>query len=363
MYAEVPVAISPDDRLVAVGSGDPDKGKDVVRLMDAGDGHEVKVLGVGAGSKLNASANGALAFSADGAMLAVAAWGRPIELWEVSTGQRRVKVEGDGDAGTCVAFSPDGRWLAAGGGPDKPTVRVWEVSSGRMAGKFVGGHRDWLRRVAWSPDSSKVVSCGGETVAYVWDVAGAVRNLERLVDADHDNGKVEAAVEALGDADAEKAWEAMKILSWRWDRAAAALGRAIKVVEEAAGAQSDGARVGELIGGLDAETFAQRDAAQRELAKLGEAAGPAMRQAVRTTKSEEVRTRLNVLLANLAKEGAVRSAEGLRAMRGIEVLERLGTAAAREVLERIARERPGSLVSGLAKGALMRLEGNGVTHR
>jgi hypothetical protein len=355
MYAEVPVAVSPDGRLVAVGSGDPDREKDVVRLFDSSNAGEVKVLGVGAGSRLNASANGALAFSADGNMLAVAAWGRPIELWEVSTGRRREKLAGDGDAGTCVAFSPDGRFLAAGGGPDKPAVRVWDLMGGKMVAKFVGGHRDWLKRVAWSPDSSRVVSCGAETVAYVWDVAGATRGLERVVEADLDGGRVEEAIELLGGEDAEKAWGAMRVLCRRPERAVGALAGAIKVVVEKGGGEADRARVAELIGQLDAETFRERDAAQRELAKLGEAAGPAMREAARVTKSEEVRARLGVLLGKLSEEGAVRSAEGLRALRGIEALERIGTKEAREVLDGIAREREGSVVSGLAQAAVERL--------
>jgi WD40 repeat protein len=357
MYAEVPVAVSPDGRLVAVGSGDPDKEKDLVRLFDSADARELKVLGVGAGSKLNGTANGALAFSPDGNMLAVAAWGRPIELWEVSTGRRREKLTGDGDAGTCVAFSPDGRFLAAGGGPDKPTVRVWDVMEGKMVAKFVGGHGDWLRRVAWSPDSSRIVSCGGETVAYVWDVPGATRSIERIVEADLDASQIDRAIAALGGEDAEKAWGATRVLHRRPQRAVTALAAAIKPVVEQGSEQTDRARVKELIERLDADTFRERDAAQRELAKLGEAAGPAMREAARVTKSEEVRSRLGVLLAKLSEEGAARSAEGLRALRGIEALERIGTPAAREVLERIARERAGSVVSAAAAAAVRRVSG------
>jgi dipeptidyl aminopeptidase/acylaminoacyl peptidase len=358
-FAAIPLAISPDNRLVAVGAGDPDRDKDVVRLMDAASGRETKVLPVGAGSKLNADAYGTLTWSPDGAMLAVAAWGKPIELWEVSTGQRRERITGDGDAGTCIAFSPDGRWLAAGGGPDKPTVRIWELPSCRLVAKFAGGHKDRLKRVAWSPDSSRVVSCSSDTTAYVWDVAAALKHIQPIAEVDADGGRVADAVAALGQDDAAGAWNAIKVLAARPGPAVTALAEAIKPVIDAGGAEADSQRVSALIRQLDSDTFADREAAQRELVKLGESAGPAMRQAVRSAKSDEVRTRLNVILAGLTQGGATRSADGLRAMRGIETLERIGTPEARVVLEKIARERPGSVVSSLAKLAAGRMSASG----
>jgi hypothetical protein len=288
-------------------------------------------------------------------MLAIAAWGKPIELWEVATARRRATIHGDTDAGTCISLSPNGRYLAAGGGPDKPTIRIWQLPSGKMIAKF-HGHKDWLKRVAWAPDSSKLLSCGGDTTAYVWDVAAAIRAISPIVEKDLDGEILDNAIISLGDPDPAKAWAAMKTLAARPDEATKALAQAIKVLEEAPNGSTDAATITKLIKNLDAEVFADREAAAEQLAKLGEAAGPAMRDALRTAVSDETRGRLTILLGRLADRGPT-SPDALRARRGIELLERIATPEAQDVLEKLAKQRPGSVVSGLAKKAVGRLSG------
>ncbi len=58
-----------------------------------------------------------LAFSPDGATLAtVAGKGMTVTLWDAARGKRRGRLRGPDYWLGCLAFAPDGRRLAAGGG-------------------------------------------------------------------------------------------------------------------------------------------------------------------------------------------------------------------------------------------------------
>lgn len=65
----------------------------------------------------------------------------------------------------CVAFSPDGRYLASG----TRRVRIWEVETGRKVAESPEAHRSWVTAVAFSPDGKRVVSDDGKMVR-IWNL-------------------------------------------------------------------------------------------------------------------------------------------------------------------------------------------------
>ena len=81
--------------------------------------------------------------------------------------------------------------------------------------------------------------------------------------------------------------------------------------------------VQQLIADLDSDDFATREKASQALAKLGSAATAALRRTLADNPSAEVRRRVQELLKQLPPAGP--SADLLRELRAVEVLERIGS--------------------------------------
>jgi WD40 repeat protein len=67
-----------------------------------------------------------------------------------------------------VAWSPDGSRLASCG--DENNVYLWDAANGTMLAKLQG-HRGMVKDIAWSRDGRRLASCGGAGVGelLIWD--------------------------------------------------------------------------------------------------------------------------------------------------------------------------------------------------
>jgi serine/threonine protein kinase len=69
----------------------------------------------------------------------------------------------------CVAFSPDGKRLAAGG--DEPVVRVWDDPLTNPLPQVLQGHSDSVYGLAFAPNGSLLATGSGDRTVKVWDAS------------------------------------------------------------------------------------------------------------------------------------------------------------------------------------------------
>jgi RNA polymerase sigma factor (sigma-70 family) len=121
------------------------------------------------------------AFGPDGQHLAVATHDGWIRLRRTSTGHELKKWKGFAANRTALAFSPNGRQLAAGcgpalagGGKQQPgVVRLWEVGSGRGLGELPGMQA--VAGLAFAPDGKTLAVGYQPQYLWLWDLATQTR--------------------------------------------------------------------------------------------------------------------------------------------------------------------------------------------
>ncbi|HEY7314741.1 MAG TPA: sigma-70 family RNA polymerase sigma factor [Gemmataceae bacterium] len=264
-----------------------------------------------------------------------------IQIWDAASGQalRRIVTDWVGQ----LAFSPDGRYLAAA---DLQGLRLWELATGQVVMRHKAHERmrgsygdSFASCLSFAPDGRSLATGHLDSTVLLWSLAppagtATPEELSRCWDA-------------LAGADAAKAYAA----SWRLsDAPAPALPFLRKRLRPAAPAPAEQSRP--LLADLDSNEFRRREAAVAGLRQLGDRAETAMREALKAKPSLEMRRRLEALLKALEESP---SGEMLRAMRAAAVLERIGTSEARELLKALAEGDPGARLTREAKASRQRL--------
>jgi RNA polymerase sigma factor (sigma-70 family) len=345
------VTFAPDGRTVAAsGRAEPRAGK--VRLWNSATGKQLAAVGAAINNSLG-NLDGPefpqadivhprIVYSPDGRLLAMNSGLSYVPIWEAVTGRERCRLEGHDGATACVAFAPDGRTLATAGYDQ--TIRLWDMETGKEL-RNLAGHRGKVNAIHFTPDGETLMSGGDDTTILFWDVAIVTRR--GRLEAHLTPQKWEKLWADLVGSQAAGAHQAMARLTAARETVAA-LNERLQPASKL-----DSYRLQRVLRDLDSVEFAIRQQATREIEKLGEAAWPAVENALaRADASPESRRRLEQLQGRLE----VPTGELLRGLRAIEILERIATQEARQVLHKLADGAPEARLTREAKATLERLE-------
>lgn len=369
------VAFSPDGKLLA--SGGQDK---IVRLWQVADGSEVRQM---PGHQHFVHA---LAFTPDGKTLASGGKDRVIRLWDPATAKETQQLKGHQNRVNVLVFGTDGKTLASAS--QDSTIRLWDIAAGkevrRLAGwtgevrslvlaadgrTFASVSRDYTVRIwetltgderrvfrndggdfvglALSQDG-KVLASSRPGSAILWDVTGMAH--------DGQMEKVEGSQQNLDKFWGDLARDAGRAHDSVW-RLAAVPEQSVPFLAEHLQAQQNfdnPQRVAQLIADLGNDRFVVRNRAADELEALAGIVRPALEKELNNRPTLDVRRRIEQLLER-ANSVAVPPVY-LRAVRGVETLERIGTPEARRALETLAKAPEGSRLAVEAEASLRRMK-------
>jgi hypothetical protein len=238
----------------------------------------------------------------------------------------------------------DGRRLVRSGpwNENGSVLEVLETATLRVCARL-NPPKGW-RRFALSPDGQRLVLGHLDTTFTVWDWS------ELLASALRPEGplpRTEILWDSLASSDARSALLAIQGLVDNPQVAVSLLQERIT----SSGPQA----IQSLIADLENEDFAVRESATKALAAIGtDALGP-LRTAASQSDSPEVRDRASRLLRSMKVRKDQLPGADLRAIRAVEVLERIGSSETKTLLAKWEKECAGTLLGHEAKAASTRL--------
>jgi WD40 repeat protein len=144
------MAFFPDGKTIVIAS------EEGVDLVDVATGTRRAALDIAASD---------VVVSPDGTLI-VTTNGPELQTWDAS-GRSVQVIKSLGDAGTTLAFAPDGRRLASGA--EDGTIKIWDPARGTLL-QTLRGHDSEVTAVAYSKDGALFASAGRDGAVQLWSI-------------------------------------------------------------------------------------------------------------------------------------------------------------------------------------------------
>jgi WD40 repeat protein len=331
----------------------------------------------------------ALAYSRDGLFLASGA-DNFIGIFNSATGAASREYSKFNDINSCLAFSPDGRTLAAG--MFATGIKLFDLAQPAGAKDVVArtleGHLGVVNAVAWSTNGRTLISGGFDKTVRLWEfvnakpiitwaahegeicgvtldplgriaVSGSQDTTIAVLDSTRlgHQGNMPPAPALSKDA-LDKLWK--ELASDNNEVGNAAMWKLACTTDNASYLKqkvflTDPKKVQKYLEDLNSATFKVREQAMTALAGYERWIEGVLRTALERPPSEEVRQRLELLLGRLTHADSISlEQERLRARRAIDALEQAATPAARDLLQALAAGAAEEDLRDMAKAAAAR---------
>jgi hypothetical protein len=154
------LAISPDNATLAASRGSQ------IHLYDARSGAYLRTL-----PAAHVAVVESLAYGPEGKYLASGSFQEAI-VWDTQKWTPTRRIPGFADRVLAVAFSPNGKLLAAGGGVPSQDgeIKIFDAATGNLAADIKNGHSDTVFGVSFSPDGTKLATCSADKFIKVFEV-------------------------------------------------------------------------------------------------------------------------------------------------------------------------------------------------
>ncbi|MCG9128502.1 hypothetical protein JT359_12945 [Candidatus Poribacteria bacterium] len=107
-----------------------------------------------------------------------------VHFWDANTGEYKMALTEQNEYVRKIVYAPDGKTIVIGS--IDGSIRIWDVSSGKLVKTLITGHYDKITAISFNRDGSKIVTGGSDQSIRLWNI----EKEEQVGTSPKHNGKI-----------------------------------------------------------------------------------------------------------------------------------------------------------------------------